>query len=206
MRVKLRVKEIYDVDGMIYKLSEMGIGVSKIYRQLAEGKNKNLEFYVEEDKVKDVSSAIKELCQFEVIYEEEENKWLPLLLLGILWLDTTILYFLLKLSFLSDEFNYLLSYFLASGKMVAFTKALVSMLAILVYYSGFILVRGTTPVGMLFGLKIEKEHFYAIVLFSLPLISFYLLQFNITIVKIFGLLALSFCVVMPFYLKESIKS
>jgi hypothetical protein len=41
--------------------------VADIYRQFAEGKEKNIEFYVEKDKVQAVSSAIKEFCQFEVV-------------------------------------------------------------------------------------------------------------------------------------------
>jgi hypothetical protein len=47
-------------------------------------KNKNIEFYVEKDKVQAVSSAIKEFCQFEVVYAEEQRKWIPFLLLGTL--------------------------------------------------------------------------------------------------------------------------
>jgi hypothetical protein len=54
-------------------------------------------------------------------------------------------------------------------------------------------------------LKIEKDHVYAVVLFSLPLIAFYLLQLNQTFMRILGLLALSICVVMPFYLKDSVR-
>jgi hypothetical protein len=84
-------------------------------------------------------------------------------------------------------------------------KGLVSLLAILVYYLGFIFAKGTTPAGKFFGLKIEKDHIYAVVLFSLPLIAFYLLQFNQTFIKILGLFALSLCVVMPFYLKDSVR-
>jgi len=135
----------------------------------------------------------------------QENKWIPFLLLGTLWLDSALLYVLLKLSFLSEDFNYFLSQVFGSNKLVAFVKGLVSLLAILVYYLGFIFARGTTPVGKFFGLKIEKDHVYAVVLFSLPLIAFYLLQFNQTFVKILGLFALSLCVVMPFYLKDSVR-
>jgi hypothetical protein len=94
-----------------------------------------------------VSSVIREFCQFDVVYEGQENKWTPFLLLGTLWLDS----------------------------------------------------------ALFFGLKIEKDHVYAVVLFSLPLIAFYLLQFNQTFIRILGLLALSLCVVMPFYLKDSVR-
>jgi len=160
---------------------------------------------VEGDKVQAVSSAIKEFCQFEIVYEVQENKWIPFLLLGTLWLDSALLYVLLKFSFLSQDFNYFLSTIFGSNKPVAFVKGLVSLLAILVYYLGFIFARGTTPVGKFFSLKIEKDHVYAVVLFSLPLIAFYLLQFNRTFIKILGLFALSLCVVMPFYLKDSVK-
>jgi hypothetical protein len=179
--------------------------VADIYRQLAEGKEKSIEFYVEGDRVQAVSSAIKEFCQFEVVYEVQENKWIPFLLLGNLWLDSALLYVLLKLSFLSEDFNYFLSQVFGSSKLVAFVKGLVSLLAILVYYLGFIFARGTTPVGKFFGLKIEKDHVYAVVLFSLPLIAFYLLQFNQTFIRILGLFVLSLCVVMPFYLKDSVR-
>jgi len=205
MRAKFRLLDIKDIEGLIYKLSEVGVSVADIYRQLAEGKEKNVEFYVEKDKVQAVSSAIKEFCQFEVVYEVQENKWIPFLLLGTLWLDSTLLYVLLKLSFLSEDFNYFLSQIFGSNKLVAFVKGLVSLWAILVYYLGFIFARGTTPVGKFFGLKIEKDHIYAVVLFSLPLIAFYLLQFNQTFIKILGLFALSLCVVMPFYLKDSVR-
>ncbi|WP_299199761.1 hypothetical protein [Thermocrinis sp.] len=205
MRAKFRLSDIRDLEGLIYKLSEVGVSVADIYRQLAEGKEKNIEFYVEKDKVQAVSSAIKGFCQFEVVYEVQENKWIPFLLLGTLWLDSALLYFLLKLSFLSEDFNYFLSQIFGSNKLVAFVKGLVSLLAILVYYLGFIFARGTTPVGKFFGLKIEKDHIYAVVLFSLPFIAFYLLQFNQTFIKILGLFALSLCVVMPFYLKDSVR-
>jgi len=205
MRAKFRLSEVKDIEKLIYKLSEVGVSVADIYRQLAEGKEKHIEFYVEKDKVQAVSSAIRELCQFEVVYEVQENKWIPFLLLGTLWLDSALLYVLLKLSFLSEDFNYFLSQIFGSNKLVAFVKGLVSLLAILVYYLGFIFARGTTPVGKFFGLKIEKDHVYAVVLFSLPLIAFYLLQFNQTFIKILGLLALSICVVMPFYLKNSVR-
>ncbi len=205
MRAKFRLSDVKDIEELIYKLSEVGVSVADIYRQLAEGKEKNIEFYVESDKVQAVSSAIKGFCQFEVVYEVQENKWIPFLLLGTLWLDSTLLYVLLKLSFLSEDFNYFLSQIFGSNKLVAFVKGLVSLLAILVYYLGFIFARGTTPVGKFFGLKIEKDHIYAVVLFSLPLIAFYLLQFNQTFIKILGLFALSLCVVMPFYLKDSVR-
>jgi hypothetical protein len=205
MRAKFRLSDIKDLEGLIYKLSEVGVSVADIYRQLAEGKEKNIEFYVEEDRVQAVSSAIKEFCRFEVVYEVQENKWIPFLLLGTLWLDSALLYVLLKLSFLSQDFNYFLSQLFGSSKLVAFVKGLVSLLAILVYYLGFIFAKGTTPVGKFFGLKIEKDHVYAVVLFSLPLIAFYLLQFNQTFIRILGLLALSICVVMPFYLKDSVR-
>jgi hypothetical protein len=205
MKAKFRLSEVKDLEGLIYKLSEVGVSVADIYRQLAEGKEKNIEFYVEKDKVQAVSSAIKEFCRFEVVYELQENKWIPFLLLGTLWLDSALLYVLLRLSFLSEDFNYFLSQIFGSNKLVAFVKGLVSLLAILVYYLGFIFTRGTTPVGKFFGLKIEKDHVYAVVLFSLPLIAFYLLQFNQTFIKILGLFALSICVVMPFYLKDSVR-
>jgi hypothetical protein len=205
MRAKFRILDVKDIEDLIYKLSEVGVSVADIYRQLAEGKEKNIEFYVEEDKVQAVSSAIKEFCQFEIVYEVQENKWIPFLLLGTLWLDSALLYVLLKLAFLSEDFNYFLSQIFGSNKLVAFVKGLVSLLAILVYYLGFIFARGTTPVGKLFGLKIERDHVYAVVLFSLPLIAFYLLQFNQTFIKILGLFALSLCVVMPFYLKDSVR-
>jgi hypothetical protein len=205
MKAKFRLSNVKDMEELIYKLSEVGVSVADIYRQLAEGKEKNIEFYVEKDKVQTVSSAIKEFCQFEVVYEVQENKWIPFLLLGILWLDSVLLYILLKLSFLSEDFNYFLSQIFGSNKLVAFVKGLVSLSAILVYYLGFIFVRGTTPVGKFFGLKIEKNHAYAVVLFSLPLIAFYLLQFNQTFIRILGLFALSLCVVMPFYLKDSVR-
>ncbi len=205
MRAKFRLSEIKDIEGLIYKLSEVGVSVADIYRQLAEGKEKNIEFYVEKNKVQAVSSAIKEFCQFEVVYEVQEKRWIPFLLLGTLWLDSALLYVLLKLSFLSEDFNYFLSQIFGSNKLVAFVKGLVSLLAILVYYLGFIFVRGTTPVGKFFGLKIEKDHVYAVALFSLPLIALYLLQLNQTFIKILGLFALSICVVMPFYLKDSVR-
>jgi hypothetical protein len=205
MRAKFRLSDIKDLEGLIYKLSEVGVSLGDIYRQLAEGKEKNIEFYVEGDRVQAVSSVIREFCQFDVVYEGQENKWTPFLLLGTLWLDSALLYILLKLSFLSEDFNYFLSQIFGSSKLVAFVKGLVSLLAILVYYLGFIFARGTTPVGKFFGLKIEKDHVYAVVLFSLPLIAFYLLQFNQTFIRIMGLLALSLCVVMPFYLKDSVR-
>ena len=205
MKAKFRLSDVKDIEELIYKLSEVGVSVADIYRQLAEGKEKNIEFYVEKDKVQAVSSAIKEFCQFEVVYEVQENKWIPFLLLGTLWLDSALLYVLLKLSFLSEDFNYFLSQIFGSNKLIAFVKGLVSLLAILVYYLGFIFARGTTPVGKFFGLKIEKDHIYAVILFSLPLIAFYLLQFNQTLIKILGLFALSLCVVMPFYLKDSVR-
>ena len=205
MKAKFRLSDIKDLEGLIYKLSEVGVSVADIYRQLAEGKEKNIEFYVEENRVQAVSSAIKEFCKFEVVYEVQENKWIPFLLLGTLWLDSVLLYVLLKLSFLSQDFNYFLSQIFGSSKLVAFVKGLVSLLAILVYYLGFIFARGTTPVGKFFGLKIEKDHAYAVVLFSLPLIAFYLLQFNQTFIRILGLFALSLCAVMPFYLKGSVR-
>lgn len=205
MRAKFRLSDIKDLEGLIYKLSEVGVSVADIYRQLAEGKEKNIEFYVEGDRVQAVSSVIREFCQFDVVYEGQENKWTPFLLLGTLWLDSALLYILLKLSFLSEDFNYFLSQIFGSSKLVAFVKGLVSLLAILVYYLGFIFTKGTTPVGKFFGLKIEKDHVYAVVLFSLPLIAFYLLQFNQTFIRILGLFALSLCVVMPFYLKDSVR-
>lgn len=205
MRAKFRLSDIKDLEGLIYKLSEVGVSVADIYRQLAEGKEKNIEFYVEGDRVQAVSSVIREFCQFDVVYEGQENKWTPFLLLGTLWLDSALLYVLLKLSFLSQDFNYFLSQIFGSSKLVAFVKGLVSLLAILVYYLGFIFTKGTTPVGKFFGLKIEKDHIYAVVLFSLPLIAFYLLQFNQTFIRILGLFALSLCVVMPFYLKDSVR-
>jgi len=205
MRAKFRLSDVKDMERLIYKLSEVGVSVADIYRQLAEGKEKNIEFYVEENRVQAVSSAIKEFCQFEVVYEVQENKWIPFLLLGTLWLDSALLYVLLKLSFLSQDFNYFLSQIFGSSKLVAFVKGMVSLLAILVYYLGFIFARGTTPVGKFLGLKIEKDHVYAVVLFSLPLIAFYLLQFNRTFIKILGLFVLSICLVMPFYLKDSVR-
>ena len=205
MRAKFRLLDVKDIEKLIYKLSEVGVSVADIYRQLAEGKEKNIEFHVEKEKVQAVSTAIKEFCQFEVVYEVQENKWIPFLLLGTLWLDSVLLYVLLKLSFLSEDFNYFLSQIFGSSKLVAFVKGLVSLLEILVYYLGFIFARGTTPVGKLFGLKIEKDHIYAVVLFSLPLIAFYLFQVNQTFIKILGLFALSLCVVMPFYLKDSVR-
>ncbi len=205
MRAKFRLSDIKDLEGLIYKLSEVGVSLGDIYRQLAEGKEKNIEFYVESDRVQAVSSVIREFCQFDVVYEGQENKWIPFLLLGTLWLDSVLLYVLLKLSFLSEDFNYFLSQIFGSSKLVAFVKGLVSLLAILVYYLGFIFARGTTPVGKFFGLKIEKDHVYAVVLFSLPLMGFYLLQFNQTFIRILGLFVLSLCVVMPFYLKDSVR-
>jgi hypothetical protein len=205
MRAKFRLSDIKDLEGLIYKLSEVGVSLADIYRQLAEGKEKNIEFYVEGDRVQAVSSVIREFCQFEIVYDEEQSKWIPFLLLGTLWLDSALLYVLLKLSFLSEDFNYFLSQIFGSSKLVAFVKGLVSLLAILVYYLGFIFARGTTPIGKFFGLKIEKDHVYAVVLFSLPLIAFYLLQFNQTFIRILGLFTLSLCVVMPFYLKDSVR-
>ncbi|MCI4458172.1 MAG: hypothetical protein JHC21_00935, partial [Thermocrinis sp.] len=138
MKAKFRLSDVKDIEELIYKLSEVGVSVADIYRQLAEGKEKNIEFYVEKDKVQAVSSAIKEFCQFEVVYDEGQSKWIPFLLLGILWLDSAFLYVLLKLSFLSEDFNYFLSQIFSSNKLVTFVKGLVSLLAILVYYLGFI--------------------------------------------------------------------
>lgn len=156
MRAKFRLSDVKDIEGLIYKLSEVGVGMADIYRQLAEGKEKSIEFYVEKDKVQVVSSAIKEFCQFEVVYEVQENKWISFLLLGTLWLDSILIYVLLKLSFLSEDFNYFLSQIFGSNKLVAFVKGVVSLLAILIYYLGFIFVRGAMPVGKFFSLEDRK--------------------------------------------------
>jgi hypothetical protein len=51
IRAKFRLSEIKDIEGLIYKLSEVGVSLGDIYRQLAEGKEKNIEFYVEGDRV-----------------------------------------------------------------------------------------------------------------------------------------------------------
>jgi hypothetical protein len=48
MRAKFRLSGVKDIEGLIYKLSEVGISLADIYRQLAEGKERNIEFYVED--------------------------------------------------------------------------------------------------------------------------------------------------------------
>jgi hypothetical protein len=40
MRAKFRLSDIKDLEGLIYRLSEVGVSVADIYRQLAEGKEK----------------------------------------------------------------------------------------------------------------------------------------------------------------------
>jgi hypothetical protein len=40
MRAKFRLSDIKDLEGLIYKLSEVGVSLGDIYRQLAEGKEK----------------------------------------------------------------------------------------------------------------------------------------------------------------------
>jgi len=40
MRAKFKLSDVKDLEGLIYKLSEVGVSVADIYRQLAEGKEK----------------------------------------------------------------------------------------------------------------------------------------------------------------------
>jgi len=204
MRIKLRLYDIKDIDELVFKLSGIGVSVGDIYKQLEKGRA-DLEIAIDESQLSKVKSAIGDLCQFEVLQTKESINAVPFFLLAILWLDSTFLYFLLKFSFLSQDFSYFLRSIFGSGKLAEIFKNLISLLAIVVYYLGFILTQGTTPVGKLFNLKIEKDHKYFILLFSLPLVAFGLLQFGQTFMKLLGLFILSLCLVLPFYFKSSVK-
>ncbi|WP_333785365.1 hypothetical protein [Thermocrinis sp.] len=205
MRIRLRLFDIKDIDELIFRLSGIGVGLEDVYKQLEEGGAKSLEIFVDENQLSRVRSALEGLCQLEIVYTKESFRAVPLLLLGILWMDNALLYFLLKLSLLSQDFNYFLSSILRSSKLVEIFKSLISLMAIGVYYSGFVLAQNTTPVGRLFGLKVERDRAYFIVLFSLPLVAFKLLQFDQTILRLLGLFILSLCLVLPFYFQSSVK-
>ncbi|WP_448587298.1 hypothetical protein [Thermocrinis sp.] len=203
--MKVRLSNIKDLDELIFRLSGLGIDLSEVYRQLETGKTESLEISIREYQLHKVRSAVGDLCFFEIIGIEENNRAVPLLLLGILWIDNTLLYFLLKFSFLSQDFSYSLSSILGYDKLVGFVKGMISLMAIATYYSGFVLVKGTTPVGRFFNMKIERDHKYFIVLFALPLVAFKLLQFDQVLIKLFGFFTLSLCIVLPFYLQGSVK-
>jgi len=202
--MKLRLFDIKDIDELIFRLSGIGVSVGSIYEQLGKGANE-LEITIDEDQLPKVKSAIADLCQYEVLQAKENTKALPFLLLGILWIDSLFLYILLKFSFPSHDFGDFLSYILGSTRLAETFKNLISLLAIVVYYTGFILTQNTTPAGRFFRLQIEKDHIYFVVLFSLPLIAFKLIQFSQTPIRLLGVLALSLCLVLPFYLKNSVK-
>ena len=202
--MRLRLFDIKDIDELIFRLSGVGVSLGNIYKQLEEGTG-DLEITIEESQLSKVKSAIADLCQYEVIKTEENTKALPFLLLGILWIDSLFLYLLLKFSFLSQDFGDLLSYIFGSTRLAEALKNLTSLLAIVVYYTGFVLTQSTTPAGRFFRLQIEKDHIYFVVLFSLPLIAFKLIQFSQTPIRLLGVLALSLCLVLPFYLKNSVK-
>ncbi|WP_448584513.1 hypothetical protein [Thermocrinis sp.] len=205
MMVKLRLFDIKDIDELIFRLSGVGISLGDIYKQLEKGEVNSLEISVEESQLSKVKPAIADLCQFEVFKTKENINAVPFLILAILWMDSALLYFLLKFSFLSQDFTYFLSSILRFSKLVEIFKNLISLLGIVIYYSGFILTQGTTPVGRFFSLEIEKDHKYFIVLFSLPLVAFGLLQSDQTLIKLLGLFILSLCLVLPFYFKSSVK-
>ncbi|MCS6876372.1 MAG: hypothetical protein NZM36_05885, partial [Aquificaceae bacterium] len=185
------------------KLAELGIDPSPLYRSLLSGRD-SFSLQCPEEKWAELKKALEGLCEVKVAGHASQNlEALPLLL--SLFLDSLLLFYLLKLSLYSQDFRNLLFSIFTSTRAVLWLQATLSLVFIPLYYYTFIKTRGSPPVAGILGLDTSDRSLWTILFYSLPLPALYLISTGSTPLKVLGLLFLSFCVALSFQLRQSPK-
>lgn len=199
MKVLIRGIKEDNADILIATLSELGINPAPVYRSLQAGKGEAQIECSPEDVAK-LESRVGSL--FQLVALNEVRRVAPTVYVLSLFLDTMLLFYILKFSLLSDEFRSLLERVFQSGTAAVWGSLLLSLLFIGLYNHAFLALKGAPPVSYLLGIRYVKDMGWMVLTYSLPLISLYLLSLGSTLSKLVGLVLLSLCVALAVYSKD----
>ncbi len=199
MKVLIRGLSEGNLEDIALKLSELGINPAPLYRIISEGK---VEAVVEcdEEKYSKLKSELGNICQI-IALDTYRVRPISLILIS-LFLDTLLLFYLLKLSIWSEDFAGLLGRIFYSTKAVVWTQSIVSLFLIALYQHAFFYSKGAPPVSYLLGLEYSRDRNWIMLSYSLPLVAFYTINMGSTPFKLLGLFLLSLSVAVLLYQGE----
>lgn len=202
MKVLIKWIDENKLEELTLALSELGINPAPIYRSLQEGK-KEATIECNPEDLHRLKSTIGNHFQL-VPLTESYKKPISIKLLG-LFLDTLLVYYILKLSIWSEDFNTLLNRLFYSSKAVLWIKALLSLLFIVLYQHAFFSSRGAPPVSGFLGISYDKDKNSVLLAYTLPLIALYFVSIGATLFKLLGLFMLSLSVALIVYAERTYK-
>ncbi len=194
---RIALRDIKEPDKLLYILGSEGISISGLIKQMKEGRDV-LYADVEEEKLSQLLQRLEGVCQVEILEgrRQREMPYFPVLLFCLI-LDTAILYHLIKLSFYSDDFRYMLAKVFDSQKSVRMVLTLCGLALVMLYNYSLVFFRNTTAGLYLFKLKFEAEGRnlkLAFASYCLPLVGLYLIGQDGGVWRLLGLVLLSACV------------
>lgn len=201
MKVLIEGLKEDNLEELVAKLSELGISPAPIYNSLQKGldkaiidcRNKDFAF---------LSSSIGHLCRLRPL--EEKAFAPPSLLLVAMFLDTILLFYILKLSLWSEDFNRLLNILFNSSVGVFWSKAILSLFFIGIYQHAFFSLKGAPPISSFLGMSYTKDKYWTMFAYAIPLISLYLISIGSNLFKLIGLVLLSISVALVLYSEREI--
>lgn len=199
MRVILKGIDEGNIEKLAMSLSELGINPAPLYRSLREGRHE-AEIECEPGGLPVLKSRIGDLCQ--IIPLETSQHKTPSLYLLALFLDTLLLFYILKLSVWSEDFNSMLGRLFQSSKAAVWSQALLSLFLIGLYNHAFFNLKGSPPISRLLGVSYRKDTGLIMIAYSLPLIALYLLNMSSTLIRLAGLGLLSLSVALVVYYRD----
>lgn len=191
MRVRLKGITENNLEELVNILSQMNINPSSLYKALSEGKDEAKLTCSDKDLPR-LREKLAGLCDLE-LEEDQKPQSLGLYSMALLglFLDNLLVFYLLKLSFLSQDFSLFLESLLRSSAGASWLRAFLSLLFIVLYNTAFLHGKGAPPVSGMLGLSFRSSKHWLVVAYSVPLLALYLMQTGITAFSFLGLFLLS---------------
>ena len=199
---KVLFKDIKDMDKFLYTLGEEGVSLSQVLKQLKSGKDA-VELSLESDKLERLRKNLEGVCSVEILEEKGiDFPYQPVLIFALI-LENAIVFNILKLSFLSQDFYAFVNGLFSSPRSVEVVIHLSSFIFILLYFYSLVFFKKRVLVFYALGLSFfdEKKNLQtALLSFSVPLIALYLLSGGV-LLKLLGLVLFSLSVALALQVK-----
>lgn len=200
---KVVIYNIQNEEELITKLIELGVKPHEVYQQLLQETPE----VVVQIKAQDrdiIEENLSGICQFKIEELPEHIGGMPMARLVVLWLDTTLLYLLLRYSIMSEDFRQLLYNMLQVSSIASFVNLILSLATIVAYYYSFVFYTGKTPASYLLKLSLPRN-FYMVLGMSLPLPSLYVMSLSVGLLKFLGLVGILLAFLLVLQEEDNVK-
>ncbi|ADC88681.1 hypothetical protein Thal_0043 [Thermocrinis albus DSM 14484] len=200
---KVVIYNIQNEEELITKLIELGVKPHEVYQQLLQ-ETSEVVVQIKAQSRDIIEENLSGICQFRIEELPEHIGRMPMARLVVLWLDTTLLYLLLRYSIMSEDFRQLLYNILQVSSIASFVNLILSLATIVAYYYSFVFYTEKTPASYLLKLSLPRN-FYTVLGMSLPLPSLYVMSLSVGLLKFLGLVGILLAFLLVLQGEDNVK-